>query len=215
MKRSTTLAGAGAIAFGVLTVVGFLGGTPGGNYDESTVADYISGGHFPIVIATGYLAIVGVVGLICLLAYLRELVGADQGRQMGANIVWGIGLASAASFAVGWGLVTGIAVAAAEGGGAASVPHPVTYQLSDTSVNVLFGSGGIFLGLACIALMLSTRGQLPGWLRWVTLVAGVLALAAPFYFPAFAIPLWAALFGVWLIAAGGRRPPTIGQASGS
>jgi len=36
MKRSTTLAGAGAIAFGVLTVVGFLGGTPGGNYDEAT-----------------------------------------------------------------------------------------------------------------------------------------------------------------------------------
>src|SRR6267142_3488035 len=90
MKRSTTLAGAGAIAFGVLTVVGFLGGTPGGNYDESTVADYISGGHFPMVIATGYLAIVGVVGLICLLAYLRELSGADQGRQRGANIAWGI-----------------------------------------------------------------------------------------------------------------------------
>jgi hypothetical protein len=215
MKRRTTLAGAGAIAFGVLTIVGFLGGTPGGNYDESTVADYVSGGHLPIVIATGYLAIVGVVGLICLLAYLRELIGADPGRQLAANIVWGIGLASAASFAVGWGLVTGIAVAAAEGGSAASVPHPVTYQLSDTSVNVLFGSGGIFLGFAFIAVMLSTRGQLPGWLRWVTLVAGILALAAPFYFPAFAIPLWAVLFGVWLIAAGGRRPVAIGRASDS
>jgi hypothetical protein len=206
MKRRTTLAGVGAIAFGVLTVVGFMGGTPGGNYDESTVADYVSAGHFPTVIATGYLAILGVVGLICLLAYLRELVGADPRNQFAANIVWGIGLASAASFAVGWGLVTGIAVAAAEGGTGASVPHAVTYQLSDTSVNVLFGSGGILLGFALIALMVSTPGQLPSWLRWATVVAGVLALGAPFFFPAFAIPLWGIGFGVWLIAAGGRRP---------
>ena len=208
MTGRSTVAGAGAIAFGALTIVGFLGGAPGGDYDESTVADYVSSGHLPAVIATGYLAILGVVGLICLFAYLRELVGADPGRQFATSIVWGIGLASAISFAVGWGLVTGIAVAAAEGGSGARVPHPVTYQLSDTSVNVLFGSGGILLGFALIALMLSTRGQLPVWLRWVTLVAGVLALGSPFYFPAFAIPLWAILFGVWLIAAGRRLPAT-------
>jgi hypothetical protein len=192
----------GAVGFGVLTAIAFvIGGAPGGNYDESDVARYVSIGHFPAVIASGYLALLGVVGLICLLAYLREVIGAHADRSVAANIFWGIGLASAASFAVGWGLVTGIALAAAEGGSGASVPHPVNYVLSDTMLNVLYGSGGILLGFSLIALMVASRGSLPNWLRWVTVVAGVLALTTPFYFSAPAAPLWAIVMGVWLLAA--------------
>ena len=77
----------------------------------------------------------------------------------------------------------------------------MTYVISDASLNVLFGSGGIMLGFALIALFLSSRGQLPPWVRWFTLVAGVLAIGAPFFFPAFAIPIWGIVIGVWLIAA--------------
>jgi hypothetical protein len=201
----STLAGAGAIAFGVLTVVGTFGGSPGGSYDQPTVVEYVKGSHFPLVVMTGYLAILGVVGLICLLAYLRGLIGVDPDRTLGATIFWGIGLASAASFAVAWGLVTGIALSAAEGGSGASVPPAVTYVLGDTSLNVLFGSGGILLGFAMIALFLSTPARLPSWLRWTTLVAGILALGAPFFFPAFAIPLWAIVIGVWLVTSRSTR----------
>ena len=201
MGKGSTLAGAGAIAFGVLTVVGTLGGSPGGSYDQPTVVEYVKGTHFPLVVVTGYLAILGVVGLICLLAYLRGLIGVEPDRTLAASIFWGIGLASAASFAVAWGLVTGIALSAAEGGGGASVPPAVTYVLGDTSLNVLFGSGGILLGFAMIALFLSTSARFPSWLRWMTLVAGILALGAPFFFPAFAIPLWAIVIGVWLLAS--------------
>ncbi|OLC27217.1 MAG: hypothetical protein AUH69_10720 [Actinobacteria bacterium 13_1_40CM_4_65_12] len=60
MRRGAILGGAGAIAFGVLTVVGTLGGSPGGSYDEPTVVKYVKTSHFPIVVITGYLAIVGV-----------------------------------------------------------------------------------------------------------------------------------------------------------
>jgi len=211
MRRGAILAGAGAIAFGVLTVVGTLGGSPGGSYDEPTVVEYVKTSHFPIVVITGYLAIVGVAGLVFLLAYLRELISAEPERKLPASIFWGIGLASAASFAVSWGLVTGIAVAAAEGGSAASVAHPVTYVLSDASLNVLFGSGGILLGFALIALFSSSGGWMPGWLRWATLIAGVLAIGAPFFFPAFAIPLWGTVIGVWLIAAGPTPIPARGR----
>jgi hypothetical protein len=202
MRAGSTVAGAGAIMFGVLTVVGTLGGAPGGSYDESSVADYVSKGHFPTIVVTGYLALIGVLGLICLLAYLRERISVEPGRKFVASIFWGTGLAAAASFAVSWGLVTGIGVAAAEGGTAASVSHPVTYVISDASLNVLFGSGGILLGFALIALVLGSRGQLPNWLRTVTLIAGVLATGAPFFFPAFAIPIWGIVIGVWLVAAG-------------
>ena len=209
MRKGAILAGAGAIAFAILSVVGTFGGAPGGSYDESTAVEYMKTSHFPTVVVTGYLAILGVAGLICLLAYLRELIGGQPDRQFGARIFWGLGLASAASFAVSWGLVTGIALASAEGGSAVSVPHPVTYVLSDAFLNVFFGSGGIMLGFTLIALFLSSRGRLPGWLRWITVVVGVLAIGAPFFFPAFAIPIWGIVIGVWLIAARPAPSPTV------
>jgi hypothetical protein len=201
MRRGSRLAGAGAIAFGVLTVVGLFGGSPGGNYDESTVVEYLKIGHFPVVIVTGYLAMLGVVGLICLLAYLRSLIDVDVDRAIMARIFWGIGLGGATSMAVSWGLITGIALSAAEGGSGAAVPHSTTYVMADTSLNVLFGSGAILLGAALITFMVGSKGTVPSWMRWFTLAAGVLAIGAPFYFPAFAIPIWGVVTGVWLLTS--------------
>ena len=210
IRDGRALAGAGAIAFSVFTTIAVaVGGAPGGNYVESDVASYVAIGHLPTVIVTGYLALLGVLGLICVFAYLREVVSVEPARKLAMNIFWGAGLAAAASIAVGWGLVTGIAVAAAEGGSsnpgntvAASISHPETYALSDTSINVIYGSGGFMLGFALIALMVASRGTLPGWLRWLTLIIGVLAVGAPAYLPAFAVPIWGIVIGAWLIASG-------------
>ena len=206
IREGSVLAGVGAIAFSVfaapVSVVSLVvQSAPGGTYSESDVANYVSIGFLPTVIVTGYLALAGVIGLICVLAYLREAIGVEPSRKVAASVFWGTGLAAAASIAVSWGLLTGIAVAAAEGGSAASVSHPDIYVLSDTSKNVLFGSGGILLGFALIALMVASRGQLPNWLRWLTLIVGVLAVASPALFPAFAIPIWGIVIGVWLMAA--------------
>jgi hypothetical protein len=209
--RGSTLAGVGGIAFGVLTVVAMVVvGAPGGSYAEADAAAYVKIGHFPLVVLSGYVAVLAVVGLICLLAYLRQVIAAEPDRSLAASIFWGTGLASAASFTVGWGLVTGIALAAAEGGTGGSVPSvpPAnTYVLSDTFLNVIFGSGAIMLGFAMIALMLGSRGALPGWVRWVSVVAGVLALTAPFFFSAPAVPIWGIVIGVWLLVA--RPSPAI------
>lgn len=210
IREGSALAGVGAIAFSVFTSIAVsVGGAPGGNYVESDVANYVAIGHLPTVIVTGYLALFGVLGLICLFAYLREVMSLDPAHKLATNIFWGAGLTAAAALAVGWGLLSGIAVAAAEGGSsnpgntvAASITHSETYALSDTSINVLYGSGGFMLGFALIALMVGSRGTLPNWLRWVTLILGVLAIAAPAYFPSFAIPIWGMVMGVWLIGAG-------------
>ena len=206
-QKGSVVAGIGAIAFGIMTIVGLVaGGAPGGNYDAASAKSYVAIGHFPIVVVTAYLALVGVVGLICALAFLREWISNDSERAFVSDVFWGAGLASAAAFGVGWALVSGIALAAAEGGAGASVPPQETYVLSDTSLNVLFGAGGGLLGFALIALMLGSRAMLPNWLRWVTLVAGVLAITAPFFFTAPAIPIWAIVVGIWMLAAGrGRR----------
>jgi hypothetical protein len=213
----STLAGFGAIAFSVLTVVGVaVGGAPGGNYTASDVASYVAIGHLPTVIVTGYLALFGVLGLICVLTYLRELISVDPAHKMAAGIFWATGLVAAASMAVAWGLISGIAVAAAEGGSsnpgnsvAATISSAETYTLSDTSINVLYGSGGFMLGFALISLMVASRGTLPGWLRWLSLIIGVLAIAAPAYLPSFAIPIWGVVIGVWLIAAGRAVRPAV------
>jgi hypothetical protein len=207
IREGSVLAGAGAIAFSFfaapISVVSLVvQSAPGGTYSESDVANYVSIGYLPTVIVTGYLALFGVLGLICLLAYLREAIGVEPSRKVAASVFWGTGLAAAASIAVSWGLLTGIAVATAEGGSAASVSHPVIYVLSDTSKNVLFGSGGILLGIALIALVVASGGQLPTWLRWLTLIVGVLAVASPALFPAFAIPVWGIVIGVWVIGSG-------------
>lgn len=205
-RNGSVLAGIGAIAFGIMSVVGLVaGGAPGGSYDASSAASYLAIGHFPMVVLTAYLALVGVVGLICALAYLRRLISVVTAHTMAADVFWGAGVASAAAFGVGWALVSGIALAAAEGGAGASVPPQQTYVLSDTSLNVLFGSGGGLLGFALIALMAGSRRILPTWLRWVTLAAGVLAITAPFFFTAPAIPVWAIVIGVWLLVSG-RAP---------
>lgn len=42
---------------------------------------------------------------------------------------------------------------------------------------VVFVTGGVFLGLALIALMLAP-GALPAWLRWSSLVAGIWFLSS-------------------------------------
>lgn len=215
IRKGAVLAGVGAMAFSILTAVALtVGGAPGGNYDQAAAADYVSIGHFPTVVVTAYLALLGVVGLICLLAYLRETISLDPDRKLAASIFWGAGLASAASFGVGWGLVSGIALAAAEGGSGASIPRPETYVLSDTSLNVVFGSGGGLLGFALIALMVASGRIFPGWLRWITLVAGVLAITAPAFFTAPAIPIWGIVIGVWLLVVGPSRLPSTTQPTG-
>lgn len=52
-------------------------------------------------------------------------------------------------------------------------------------------------------------GTLPSWLRWLTLVIGVLAIGAPAYLPSFAVPIWGIVVGVWLIGAGRVRRPAV------
>jgi len=216
-RRGSVLAGVGAIAFAILTVVGIVvGGAPGGNYDEKDVANYVSIGHLPAVIVSGYLALFGVLGLICLLAYLRKAISAQPDRELAAAFFWGAGLTSAASLAVGWGLLTGIAVAAAEGGSAnpgnvgavATISHAETYMLSDTIINVLYGSGGILFAFALMALAWASAGVLPRWLRWLSGIIGVLALGTPAYLPSFVIPIWFVVIGIWLIVAGSVSRPT-------
>jgi hypothetical protein len=198
------LAGVGGIAFGVLTVASIeLSKAPGGGFNPSDAADYLAKGHRVVAILSAYLGWIGVLGLICLLARLRELL--PPGAQWARSVFWGTGLAGAASFAVGWGVIGGQVVAHTEAGGSGGTPisiaPDVTYLLSEVGVVFIFGSGATMLGLALIALMLGTGGTLPTWVRWSALVAGLCGVAGLAFFPFFLLLLWAAVIGVWVLTA--------------
>jgi hypothetical protein len=206
VTRRATGAGLGGIAFSVLTVAAIqVSNAPGGNYSASGIATYLSHGHRIPELIVFHLALLGLLGLIVLLAQLREAIGA-AGNPRAAQVVWGAGVASVASFAIGWGIIGGQVVAHLEGGGAISVTPAVTYLLSEIGVVFIFGCGAILLGFALIVLMLNSGGVLPTWLRTLTLVCGIAGVAGLAFFTFFVLMLWGIAIGVWLVVAGRREP---------
>lgn len=206
-NSKTAVAGVGGIAFGGLTVAALLlTNAPGGSYSASDVASFLAHGHRPVVIACFFLAMLGILGLISLLAHLRDALASAPEGHHAASIVWGAGLAAATSFAVGWSVDLGQVVARMEGGrGLAGITPGLTYLISMLGVAMIFGPGSVLLGSALIVLALSSRAIFPAWARWLTLVCGVAGVAGLAFFTFFLLLLWPLAIGVWLVAAGRAR----------
>jgi hypothetical protein len=202
MTRRPVLAGVGGIAFSVLTIVAlFLANPPGGTYKASDAAKYVRGGHHAAVFVSVYLVTLAIFGLVFLLAYLRDVVlGGPDGARV-RRVFWGTGLAAAACLAVGWGIAFGDAIAHAYGGKSVVVAPVLTYLVSEVGAAIIWGPGGILLGIALITLMLGSRTTLPAWLRWSTLVAGLGGFASAAFFPSALLILWGIAIGVWLLIA--------------
>jgi hypothetical protein len=208
LQRSSIVAGIGALAFGVLTIVGLaLINPPGGTYKESNVTAYLEKGHRFSAFAGLYVEILAVIGLILVLAFLRNGVRSAATQRL----FWVLGLFGAGSIVMGWTIMDAGAFARAVGGSSVVVSAPTTYLITQVGATIAWGPGAIFLALALIALAGSSRPALPSWLRWLTLVLAVIALASPAFFPSFALPVWAVVTGIWLLAASGR----IGSATGA
>jgi hypothetical protein len=200
---SRVRAGIGAIVFSVSTVAALvLANPPGGNYSSKTVTDYLAKGHRIEVIVAMHLALVGLVGLVFLLAHFRSVLDAGTAQ----TVFWGTGVAAAAAFAVGWGFVGGQVVAHWEGGSAIAIPLSVTYLVSEVGVVLVYGSGAILLGCALIVFVLNARSVIPTWLRRLTLVAGVAGIGGLAFFTFYLLMLWGIVVGVWLVAGGSRAP---------
>jgi hypothetical protein len=199
--RRRFFAGVGAIAFGILTIVAvFVENAPGGNYSVSSVTDYLAHGHRVAAIVVTQLALLGIVGLICLLAQLRDTISVGPASNRAGAVVWGTGVAAAAAFTVGWGVLGGQVVAHLEGGSPIIIPPAVTYLISEIGVVFIFGCGAALLGLALIVLMLNSRTTLPTWLRRLTLFAGLCGIAGLAYFTFFLLMIWGIVIGIWLLS---------------
>ena len=204
--RNAQVAGIGAIAFGVLTFVSiFVGDWPGGSYDAVTVRTYVAPSHLPIPLTATLLGLIGLAGLICLFAYLRQLAeGARPLSSLWPQIIWAVGLAGASAFAVGWGMVSAQPLAHAEAGVDLAVPTTLTYMISEATSALIFGAAPMMVGIALVMLSLGVGQALPAWLRWSTLVAGLAGVASLAYFPFFLLLLWNVAVGVWLLVSSRR-----------
>lgn len=198
MDTTRRTAGLGLLAYGIGTPLAFMSiGSPGGDYSDSTVAKYISSGHWATAIALAYLGIFAALGLLVFAHRMRDEL------DSAGNALWGLAVAGSAAAVIGWFLVGGIAVAFAEGGhSVAGLSHPVVYLVSEMSNLVAVCASAFFVGVA--ALVLSAKADLPRWLRIASYVAGPCGMLAAFFFPIFLFWLWAIAFGVWTITSAAR-----------
>ena len=211
MRSRSALAGVGSIAFSVLTIVGLaLANPPGGTYKASDAAKYVAKGHHVAVFASVYVLLLAVLGLLLLLAYLRDLLSAAPNGERVARIFWAMGIGAATSFAIGWAIVLGNAIAHAFGGSGVVVDPAVTYLASELGFSVVFGPAAILLGFALIAFVIGGRALVPAWLRWSTLVAGVAGVVSLAFFPAALVLLWGIVMGIWLLVP--SRGPAVATA---
>ena len=211
MRSRSALAGVGSIAFSVLTIVGLaLANPPGGTYKASDAVKYVAKGHHVAVFASVYVLLLAVLGLLLLLAYLRDLLSAAPDGERVARIFWAMGVGAATSFAIGWAIVLGNAIAHAFGGSGVVVDPAVTYLASELGFSVVFGPAAILLGFALIAFVIGGRALVPAWLRWSTLVAGVAGIVSLAFFPAVLVLLWGIVMGIWLLVP--SRGPAVATA---
>jgi hypothetical protein len=121
-----------------------------------------------------------------------------------ARVFWGTGICAAASLAVGWSLMLGVAMSTAFGGHSVTLAPNVTYVLVEVGSTAVWGAGAFLLGLALIAFSLAATAVFPTWLRVATGVAGIGGITGVAFFPSGLLLLWGIAVGLWLVFAGRR-----------
>jgi hypothetical protein len=200
-RRAAGLAG---IAFPVLLIAAFfVSSPPGGEYSTGDIANFVEKGHRPAVFVSVYLGLLAVAALIGLLARLRDSI--RESVKPGADrFFWGTAVAGAAALAIGWLLVLTVPVAIGYAGTALALDPQVVYTICEAGWIVMFGAGGVLIGIALVVAAFASRRALPGWLSVATGIAGVAGISSVAWFPFFVLLLWSLLIGVWLLLAGAR-----------
>ena len=207
MQRGSVVAGVGGILFaGLWFLTAFVSDPPGGSYSASDVANFVAKDHRTAVFVAVALGLLSALGLLLLLAGLRERV--SGGGSLTATVFWSASILSVTGFAIGWMTVLTVPISRAYGGSSLVVIDPVlTYTITEIGWVIMFAIGGTFLGVALITSAIGSAQAFPTWLRWFTLIVGVIGLVSLAWIPFFALPIWAIIVSLWLIAAGRTGAP--------
>jgi hypothetical protein len=208
MKRDRSLAGVGGIAFAVSLVAGLeTSGPKGGHYSAAEIANFVGQSSTSLIVSVCLFA-VSIFGLIVLMAYLSEASG-GTGRHR--RLTWSTSVAAGASFLIGWGLYLAPPTAIRAGGPA--IDPAISYALISAGLGVLYGVGGMLLGIALVTLAIGSIST-PLWVRGFTGIAGLSALVSWAFLlasswspnqwlpvPFYVVILWSLIIGGWLLVS--------------
>jgi hypothetical protein len=196
MKSDRSTLGLAALVFPILTIAAMvIGSPPGGNWSAEQISDFVARGHRPAAFVGMYLLLLAAVALLYLVAALRRRIAdGNAGCVFAAT-----GFAAGTAWAVGAPLLFVVPAGLANGGHLPSDPA-VVYMLTQVGFGVIFVAGGVMLAVALLAFASGARAAIPGWLRWLTLAAGILGLASAAFFPFFLLLIWSIVLGVYALA---------------
>jgi hypothetical protein len=200
MQNSRRTAGLALLIFTLGTLAAFtMTKAPAGSYDPAAIHSYLAANSRVSIIAGGFVGLIAALALLVYLGTLRAELPPGRAR----DLVWGAGVAAAATAGVGWATATALPVAVAQGGSSVNLPPSIVYMMSIVAVLMVYGPAMFFTG---VALVVSAR-QLPvapGWWRGLTYAGGACAILSAAFFPFYLFVVWGVIIGVWSLATGGR-----------
>jgi hypothetical protein len=200
MQASRRLAGIALLVFTLGTFAALtMVATPAGNYSLSQIHSYLEPSARPTIFAG---AAIGVLAALALLYYLSAL-RAELPPGRGRDLLWGSGIAAAATAATGWMVAASVPIAYAEGGGHVSLTPSVVYALGVLSSGMVFGPAMLFAGVAVI-IAARQLGTAPRWWRVLGYIGGACAILSIAYFPFYLFALYGLGVGVWGLISRGR-----------
>ena len=197
MQTSRRPAGTALLVFTLGTFAALtIGPAPAGNFSLSQIRSYIASSARATTFTA---AVIGVLAALALLYYLSAL-RADMPPGRGRDLLWGCGVAAAATAAVGWMTDATIPIAYAQGGGHVSLTPSVVYIFANLSAAMVYGPAMLFTGIAVIiaARQLKTA---PRWWRVLGYIGGACAVLSSAYFPFYLFAAYGVVVGVWGLLA--------------
>ena len=196
-----------AILFVVGSIVAFNGQPDSDARPAKVIAYYSDSGHRDKINVGWLLVVLGVFFFLWFLSALRQVLRQTDGDGFLTTLATVGGAVYAATTLAGWSVNAGIKTMSDD-----TFRHqvfPFLIHAADDAGYVLHAAGGVGIGALMIAASVVTMraGRIPGWLGWVGVVFGILAIGSIVFFPQFLIFLWLLVAGVAVFRAGsGPRP---------
>jgi hypothetical protein len=200
MQTSRRPAGIALLVFTLGTFAALtMGPAPAGNYSLSQIHSYLAPSSRVMIFAG---ALIGILAAVALLYYLSAL-RADMPPGRGRDLLWGSGIAAAATAAVGWMIDAAIPLAYAQGGGHVTLTPSVVYAFGNVASGMVYGPAMIFAGVAVVIGARQVRTA-PRWWRVLGYLGGGCAILSVAYFPYYLFAAYGVVVAAWgLLAKGG------------
>jgi len=160
------------------------------------------------MIVSIYLFGASIMGLLLLMAYLTETFMSGGSH---IRLTWGASTLAAGSLIIGWSLYFAPFTSVISGGPA--IDPAIAYTFINAGFVVLFGAGGILLGIALLTLAmwgsaapmwaraLNGLAGLSAFLSWAFLLASKWSASQWLPVPFYVVVLWSLVIGVWLLVS--------------